>query len=482
MTRLCYRGEQKREQKFFHVMGTLMFKWIVIAILVLVILAGGGAAVAYGRAAKKPANVWKSAKVKRGDLNTTVMASGKVGPVQTVQIGAQASGLVKEVRKGPNDSVKKGEVLALLDTELLDADRRAAQVRLNQVRAAAALLQIQHDDLRLRDLKLKSDREHKKLSLDRAKATFDMTKKVYDRSVPLVGMAMSQLDLERLQTEALNANRDHSMLKLDVELCDVDAEQILADTRKLAAQEEQAQADVLQAEAALARAETNLRYATITSPIDGVVLERTIELGQTIAASFQTPNLFKIASTLTEIRIEAHVDEADIGRIAAGQDVKFEVDAYSGESLSGQVLMARLQPTMLNNQETTPVTYPVVIRASNPADAVHPFGKLLPGMTASLQFTIEHRADVLLLPAAALRFKPENAPAAPSHATTVPKPGAAWGTIYLAGSDGALVPKSIAVGASSADSYELIESPLKEGDAVVTGEKHDGNLFNDEGD
>ena len=459
-----------------------MLKWIVIAVVVLALVAGGGAAMAYGRAAKKPVNTWKSAKIKRGELNTMVMASGTVEPVQTVQIGAQASGLVKEVRKQPNDTVKKGEVLALLDTELLEADKRAAQVRLNQVRAALALLKIQHDDLRLRELKLKSDREHKKLGLDRAKASAEMSKKVYDRSVPLVGLAMSQLDLERLETDALNTNRDHCMQQLDLALCDVDAEQILADTRKLAAQEDQAQADVLQAQAALERAETNLRYATISSPIDGVVLERTIELGQTLAASFQTPNLFKIASTLTEIRIDAKVDEADIGRIAPGQSVKFEVDAYPGESFTGKVEMARLQPNMTNNVVVTPVTYPVVIHADNPADAAHPFGKLLPGMTASMQFIIEHHTDVLLLPAAALRFKPENAPPSPTHAATPPKPGAAWGTIYVAGSDGNLEPKTVAVGASSADSYELIESPFKDGDAVVTGEKHDGNLFNDEGD
>jgi len=447
-----------------------MFKWILIVGAVIVLLASGAAFVHAKNAAQKPAN-WKTAKIKLGDLDVTVTATGSVSPTQTVQVGSQISGLVKEVRKGANDLVKKGDVLALLDTDLLNEDRRQLAISLNQKQAALRILQVDRVSLSIREERLKADRERKRIAVERALGAYNLTTKNRKRyEETLIKQATSQLELDTRVLEEENAQHDYDTSVIDREQLDVDEKQIVADRRQLDAKEEQGNADVRQAEAALNRADANLRYATIVSPIDGVILEQGVDSGQTIAATYTTPDLFKVASDLSEIRINAQVDEADIGRIVSGQTVSFQVDAYRGETFTGEVTLVRLQSETKSNL----VTYPVLIAAKNPTDDGHPHGKLLPGMTASLHFVLEQRKKVLLLPSSALHFTPPPESATPVDASAVLKElkkGAMRGTVYAVGADGKLVPHPIQLGASDEDKFELLDGDFKEGDRVVVGQK-----------
>jgi HlyD family secretion protein len=447
-----------------------MLKWVLILGVIFLLIVGGAAMAYAGRAgAKKPSN-WKTAKIKTGDLEVTVTATGSVSPRQSVQVGSQISGLVKEVRKGTNDHVTKGEVLALLDTDLLNEDRRLADIGLSQKKAALRMLEVERENLTLREARLKNDRERRRIAVARALDTFNLATKNRKRYEETLNIATSQSDLDTRILEEQNAKHDHESMQVDLLQLDVDEKQIAADRRQLDAREEQSRADVQQAEAALKRADTNIRYATIISPIDGVILEQGVDTGQTIAASYQTPNLFKVASDLSEIQIDAKVDEADIGRIVTGQTVTFQVDAYRGETFTGEVRSIRLQ----SDAKANLVTYPVLIAAKNPSDEGHPHGKLLPGMTASLRFVLEKRKDVLMLPSSGLHFTPPAGTFTPVDAAATAKElkkGAMRGTVYVAGPDGQLRARAVQLGANDGDSFELLDSDLKAGDRVVTGQK-----------
>jgi len=455
-----------------------MFKWLLIIGLVL-LTAGTFAGLRLlgpklNLHGKTPE--WKTEKVGRGDILVTVTATGTISPLRTIMVGSQISGKVKEVRRTSNDPVKQGEVLAVLDTDLLESDKHAAAVHLTQSRASLALLKVERENLVLKQERLKHSIEQKQIGVARAKDTLELAAKNRERAEDLLPVfATSQTDVDIKKLEERNAKHDLRLMEIGVEDAQLDQRQLVCDAKQLDAKEEQAQADIEQAEAALARTVTNLNYATILSPIDGVVLENLIEPGQTVAASFQTPNLFKVASDLSQVRIQAQLDEADIGRIRGSQEVSFDVDAYRGETFTGKVTLVKLQSESKGNL----VTYPVLVEAQNPVDKDHPHGKLLPGMTANLRFVVDKRKDAVLLPAAALRFIPPQG-MAPMQANTTAKDakdaknakkGCTHGTVFMADGKGMLQSHAVSVGENDGDKYELLEGEVKEGDEVAVGTK-----------
>lgn len=446
-----------------------VFKWLVI-ILVLLLAAGGIVGWKYlsPKFSFRAAPAWKTEKVGRGDVLITVTATGTVGPQRTVMVGSQVSGKVKEVRRYANDAVKEGEVLAVLDTELLEQDKRTAEVRLLQVRAALTLLQVERDNLALRQERLKGTVERKRITVARAKGTLELAAKNRKRSEDLMAVdATSQTELDIRMLEETNSRHDLRLMEIDLEQSELDRQQLVADGKQLDAKEEQAKADIQQYEAALERVKTNLGYATIASPIAGVVLQHLIEPGQTVAASFQTPNMFKVASDLSRVRIDAQLDEADIGKIRDGQEVTFDVDAYRGETFAGKVTQVRLQWENKGNL----VTYPVLVEAANPPDKERPYGKLLPGMTAGLKFVVDRHKDAVLLPAAALRFIPPPGMAPASKENKDTKKGGTRGTVFVADGKGMLASRTVVVGETDGDNYELLDGEVKEGDEVIVGTK-----------
>lgn len=223
--------------------------------------------------------------------------------------------------------------------------------------------------------------------------------------------------------------------------------------------------------AAVEKDRANLAYTVIRSPVSGVVVDRSVDVGQTVAASLQTPTLFKIAQDLSRMQIDANFAEADIGSIRVGQTVKFTVDAYAGRSFKGEVRQIRLIPTIQSNV----VTYDVVLNVSNLEQI------LMPGMTAYVSVAVDERKEALLVPNAALRFKPANAdiakPAIADAATKngKPKRDAFSGTVYvLRGAK--LIPVNVSLGITDNRNTEIVGGELKVGDLVVIGDAHPGNL------
>ncbi len=303
--------------------------WPIVALLALG--AGGWAWMRDGRSDAAPA--WRTASVSRRDVQRVVTATGPLTADPTVEVGTQVSGIVSEVLVDFNARVRHGQVLARIDTSLLQADVDAARARMEEARAVR----------------------------------------------------------ERRAVEAARIDGLH-------------ARQSATDQERIAARADLAVADaqVRATTVTLRRARRNLDYATITAPIDGVVVRRAVDPGQTVNAGFSAPTLFKLAGSLGRMTILADVDEADVGLLHDGQTARFTVQTFPERTFSGTVRQVRIDAKVQDNV----VTYTTVVEVPNPD------GALLPGMTATVSFIVAEAKDVLCAPNAALRFRPDDAPPA----------------------------------------------------------------------
>ena len=297
-----------------------------------------------------------TAKADRGDIRAVVEATGTINAVTTVQVGSQVSGTISRLYADFNSRVKKGQVVAQIDPSLFEGT--LLQAKADYANAEANLASA-------------------KANLEKAKAAEVQTKADYERTVGLTKdgvMSQQQLDLAK-------ANYDSAVAAVSA------AE----------AQVTQAAAQVQQKEAAVTVAQTNLNYTTIHAPIDGTVIARNVDVGQTVAASLQAPTLFTIAQDLTKMQVYASTDESDVGMIKDGQMVSFKVDAYPKDTFTGRVSQIRLNATTVQNV----VTYNTIIDFDNP-DL-----KLFPGMTAYITIPVASAKNVLRVPNGALRYKPD---------------------------------------------------------------------------
>jgi HlyD family secretion protein len=297
-----------------------------------------------------------TAKVDRGDISQVVEATGTINAVTTVQVGSQVSGTVSRLYADFNSRVKRGQVIAQIDPSLFEGSLLQARADLANARASVAT----------------------------AKANFQ---KALALQVQTTG------DYER--AKALTAQRVMSMQQLDLAKANYDS--AVAGSSAADAQVTQAEAQVQQREAAVSVAQTNLDYTTIRAPIDGTVIARNVDVGQTVAASLQAPTLFTIAQDLTKMQVYASTDESDVGAIRQNQRVTFKVDAYPKESFSGLVSQVRMNATTVQNV----VTYNTIIDFDNPEM------KLFPGMTAYITIPVTSATNVLRVPNGALRYKPD---------------------------------------------------------------------------
>lgn len=297
---------------------TIAVAVIVVGIIAFLLIPSG----------KNTAVMLTTARIEKGDIATTVTATGTIEPITLVEVGTQVSGVISKIYVDYNSEVKAGQVLAELDKRLLTSELENAN----------ATLQTRQVELELQ-----------KLNYDRQKTLWEK-------------QAISKSDWENAETAYKTA-----------------------------------QLAVTSSRAAVLKAQTNVGYATITSTIDGVVISRAVEEGQTVASSFSTPTLFTIANDLTKMRVIANVDEADIGGVVEGQRVSFNVDAFPNDEFEGKVVQVRLEATTTSNV----VTYEVVI------DAPNPDLKLKPGLTANVNIYTMEEKNVLLVPNKALRFSPD---------------------------------------------------------------------------
>lgn len=391
-----------------------MKKYLIITCVILLIAALSGFFL-YNR---KPEISYKTARIERGTVISNVTATGNLSAVTTVQVGTQVSGTIQKLYVDYNSRVKKGQAIAEIDPSLFNASVEQSQG--NFLSAEANL-------------------QKARTTLIDAERTHNRNKKMLTDGI------ISQGDFDSAETAWQSA------------LAAVKA----------------AEGSVAQTRGALMQSQTNLRYSIIRSPVDGVVISRAIDVGQTVAASFQTPTLFTIAQDLTKMQIEVSVDEADISRIVHNQKATFTVDSYPEQSFKGRVVQIRSAPIITQNV----VTYIVVVNVDN-NDL-----KLKPGMTANVSVEVARRDDVLKLPLSALRFKPKlkgDEPKEKRQAGGIPggaareaggKPGGRKGNggqqVYIL-KENKPVAVPVKTGIANNSAIELVESALKEGDEVIT--------------
>ncbi len=382
---------------------------ILVAVVLAVVLALGGY---YLLKNKRNEVQFKTVKVSRGDLRATVTATGQVSAVTTVLVGTQVSGTIKQIFVDYNSPVKKGQLLAQIDSALSEA--KVAQTRANLQAAVANV-------------------EKAQATLQDADRTLERNRTLFARNF------IARSDLDTADTSRLSALAQLKVAKAQVE----------------------------QQRAALNQDETTLSYTRILSPVEGTVISRNVDIGQTVAASFQTPTLFSIAQDLTRMQIDTNVDEADIGKLRVGQSVQFTVDAYPDRTFPGRVAEIRNAPTTVQNV----VTYTVVVKVANPEL------KLKPGMTANVSIITALEKGVLKVPNAALRFKWQPAGDAPNRGNTAatganrpPPPRATnrektQGVWILEGK----TPRraSLTLGISDGNETAILSGELQEGDAVI---------------
>ena len=372
-------------------------------------LAGAIGFVAWGPTGGSAADVpYRLGSVDRGPITASVRATGTLNPVTTVLVGSQLSGQIVEILADYNSPVKAGQVVARLYSEQIKARRDAARADLEQGRADLAMRRAQIErtkatrqraEAAVQDMLAQRDRSGAQLA--DARRNLDRQQELFTRRVG----SETALDTARTQTEvqkATLASSEAQIASARAELKGLDADIALAEANL-----KSAEAVILQREAKLRDIEIDLERTDIRSPVDGVVVQRQIDLGQTVAASLNAPTLFTIAQDLREIDIYANIDEADVGRLKAGQSVSFTVNAYPNRTFTGTVRTVRLGAQTIQNV----VTYTAVIGVDNRDMA------LLPGMTANLQIVTDERRDVLRVPNAALRFRPS------SGAAAAPTPG-----------------------------------------------------------
>lgn len=376
----------------------------IVTLFVVVALSCGGVYWYSERRADSADVSYRTALAERGSLRSVIQATGTLSAEETVDVGTQISGTINDIYVDYNDEVSQGQLIAVMDnrTQQAEVDMAKANVlsaKADLAKAQASLLKANRDLKRTREL-IKKDL-----------------------------IARSELDADVAAQSTANAD-------------------VMA-----------AQAKVAQYEATLRKAEISLGYTKIYSPVDGVVVAKNVEKGQTVAASYQTPSIAEIARDLKQMQVEVSVDEADIGSVKVGQDAEFTVDAYADTTFSGKVTQVRISPSTSDNV----VSYTVIVKVANDEE------KLMPGMTANVSLVVTEKKDVLLVPNAALRFRPV------ANTAVTMGPPSRRGSVAAVETPGVYVlidkkPAKVEVekGISGGDRTEIL-SGLEEGARVLVG-------------
>jgi HlyD family secretion protein len=462
-----------------------------------------------------------TAKVERGNLRNTVTATGTLQAVTTVQVGSQASGTISALYADYNSVVKKGQVIAQLDpavskaqVDQARANLQQARASLQQARAAVANSRAGVSDAQARVQSAASTAQNNQAGVTGAQANLAVLKAQQDDALSYLRQqeslvrsgVIAQRDLDVAQTayQTAKAKYDQGAAQLNQAVLSqqmsassgmaqsqAQVQQSQAGVQQSQAQVLAAEAQVQQAAAALQLAEVNLAHTTIASPIDGIVVSRDVNVGQTVAASLSAPTLFTIANDLTRMQVIANIDQADIGLVENAKSVKFGVDAFPGKDFEGKIEQMRLNPQNVQNV----VTYNVVIDVDNPEQ------KLKPGMTANLTITIDERNNVLKVPNAALRFVPQDTSGQRNRSgnwngqsrrqsanagggngaanssgdsqfapPTAPVLAGQTRVVWVFGTNGQPERRRIKVGLTDGASTEVVEGNLVEGEMVITGQ------------
>jgi HlyD family secretion protein len=384
-----------------------MNKKLVIGLVILIVVLVVGLELYIHRNFTKGPKL-RTEAVQRGDIEANVVTSGTLSPVTLVAVGAQISGKVVKISADFNAKVKKGDVLAELDSAPFKATVDQRESNLSSAQAA----------------------------LEQAQVAADVAKKESDRNVDLLNKGMVSVEAEETAVDTWKSAQDDVLF---------------------------AQAGVKTAQALLDQSRVDLANCIIRAPMDGVVINREVNVGQTLASSYQAPELFQIANDVGKLLLDCSLDEADVGRVKEGQDVRFEVEAYPGVTFTGKVIQVRAG----GETDTTlkVVTYHTFVDAENPE------GKLLPGMTATGTIITAAAKNVLYVNNSALKFEPALPATKKKAKTPAIKPAAKRTSprIWIQKTDGTLVPVNVHTGISGNIYTEIAGGDVKEGDIVVLG-------------
>ena len=399
---------------------------------ILLVVAGSGVAYYATHTSTVSITSFNTTEIKRGDLHSTINATGTLEPEEVVNVGAQVMGLILEFGSDPQNPdkiidygsvVEKGTVLAKIDPTPYEAAVEQAE---------AAYLGSLADVMQYKAKLLQTEQDRKRAE------TLRFIKDIPGANRPIKGISDSDYDV---------AVANHEIAKATVAV---------------------GEAAIARNKAALSIAKTNLGYTTIKSPVRGIILDRRVNVGQTVVASLNAPSLFLIAKDLSKMQVWASVNEADIGRIQLDMPVRFTVDAHPDQTFRGKVTQIRLNAQMTQNV----VTYTVIVTADNPN------GKLLPYLTANVQFEVDHRSDVLMIPNEALRWMPSSDEIDPTvnkaSISQESADGQKRGYLWVVAARGRVWPLEVRIGISDGLMTEISGNDIKEGMRVITGEEGEG--------
>src|SRR5256884_336472 len=369
----------------------------VLSLLVVAALAGAGVWAYLYTQSIGNAPKYKLARVEQGPLTAAVSATGNLNAVITVQVGSQVSGQIKALFVDFNSIVRKGQVVARIDPDICEAKVNQAKADLDSAKAAVLNQQAQIERSRADVANARAAHAEAKAQTAKAQIAVIDTKRDLGRKTELFARQLiAKSDLDSSQAAHDSAIAQLESAKAHEQALDSSIQSATAQLRVAQAMAVSARAQVEQKNAALKQAQVDLDHTTILAPVDGVVVSRQVDVGQTVATSLSAPTLFTIAQDLTKMQVETSVDEADIGRVRIDGPTTFTVDAFPGEKFSGRIVQIRKAAQIVQNV----VTYTVVVAVDNPDR------RLLPGMTANVKLLIAEKRSVLKVPNAALRFRP----------------------------------------------------------------------------
>jgi HlyD family secretion protein len=449
-------------------LGQPLLKRTPLVLLIAGVVGTGvwGYLVAQGRT-KDP--MYRFERAERGPIVAAVSAAGNLNAVTTVVVGSQVSGQIKEIFADFNSVVRTGQVIAQIDPAIFEARVRQAQADVDAAKhtvlnqdAQVARARTEVGNARYALAEGKAQTVHGQVI--RADANRDLGRKraLYQRGL----ISKSEYDTAQVAYDGADALLDAVRAKEESLAGAIESAQ--AQLRVAEAMLETSRAQVEQKDAALHQTQLDLEHTTIRAPIDGVVVSRAVDVGQTVAASLSAPTLFTIARDLTKMQIEVNVDEADIGRVRVNGPAGFTVDAFPGEMFTGRIVQVRKAAQVVQSV----VTYIVIVAVDNPG------GRLLPGMTANVKLIVEEKPNVLKVPNAALRFRP---PGWEGRAKDRARDGrkmertaqrgdsGATGRVWAPGADGELHTIALRLGVTDGSATEVRAGDLKEGQEVVVG-------------
>jgi HlyD family secretion protein len=411
---------------------------------------------------ENPNQTFITAPVERGPISQLVTATGTVDAEITVEVSSQLSGRIADVFVGFNDTVKAGQPLAQLDQEIFVARVHESRAALKVAQATAKVQRAAVERANVEVANAHTAQKMAEAQAAAAQARQSEADKELQRKVELARTGnVTDRDLGQVRVLRDSGAAD---LRASLEQINMKAQAIAiaeAEFRMAEANLQNGEAVVEEKQAALDQAELDLEHTVVRAPIDGVIINRDVNPGQTVAVSLDAKTLFKLAKDLAEMEVHGKIDEADVGQLKVGQIADFAVDAYPDRSFTGRILQIRKSPEVVQNV----VSYTAIISAPNP-DLL-----LLPGMTATIRIVVSNTGEVLKIPNEALRFRPRGA-ATPEHRVqnaAVASSGGDAATVWVVGEDGTPVQVAVTVGFSNDSSTQLLRGPLTEGQSLIIG-------------